>query len=134
MTTNNHLKNFIEPEPEIREELSKTADELLEAKHLDRDNTMHLAKVLFRLGRHDESIEQLEKIISFIGYDKNALTLIALNHFRKDNHEAAIEYLNRCLERDPDNETLLSYKMLSALKGTRTMRHCFPTRCFHANS
>ena len=113
MTTNNHLKNFIELEPEIRDELSKTADELLEAGHLDRDNTMHLAKVLFRLGRHDESIEQLEKILSFIGDDENALALIALNHFRKDNHEAAIEYLNRRLEMDPDNETLLSYKMLS---------------------
>ena len=113
MTTNNHLNNYIELDPEIREELSKTADELLEVKHLDSDNTKYLAKVLFRLGRHDESIGQLEKILSFDGDDEDALVLVALNHFRKDNHEAAIKYLNRCLEMDSGNETLLSYKMLS---------------------
>lgn len=49
MTTMNHLSNFVEIDSAILDELEKTADNLLEIEHLDFDNTIYLAKVLFCL-------------------------------------------------------------------------------------
>ena len=80
MTTNNHL-NFEELDSKTYEDLSKIANELLEVEHLDFDNRKYLAKVLFLLKRHDESIEQLEMAISKKSDDETQ-ALIAINHFQ----------------------------------------------------
>ena len=111
MTTNNHL-NFEELDSKTYEDLSKTANELLEVEHLDFDNRKYLAKVLFLLKRHDESIEQLEMAISKKSDDETQ-ALIAINHFQNEDYENALKILDECLERDPENETLLSYAMMS---------------------
>ena len=78
MTTNNHL-NFEELDSKTYEDYSKTANELLEVEHLDFENSKYLAKVLFLLKRHDESIEQLERALSQKS-DDEAIALIALNY------------------------------------------------------
>lgn len=111
MTTNNHL-NFEELDSKTYEDYSKTANELLEVEHLDFENSKYLAKVLFLLKRHDESIEQLERALSQKS-DDEAIALIAINHFQKKDYEKALKLLEKCLERDFENETLLSYAMMS---------------------
>lgn len=112
MTTNYHLNDFIELDSEILEEHSNIADELLEVEHLDLDNTEYLAKLLFCLERYDESIEQFKRILPLKENDEKTMACIAVNYFKKRDFENAIEYLNECLERNPDRECLLSYKML----------------------
>ena len=111
MTTNNHL-NFEELDSKTYEDYSKTANELLEVEHLDFENSKYLAKLLFLLKRHDESIEQLERALSQKS-DDEAIDLIAINHFQKKDYEKALKLLEKCLERDCENETLLSYAMMS---------------------
>ena len=113
MTTINHLNNFAEIDSEIQQQYSKTADELLEVEHLDLDNTEYLAKLLFCLGRYDESIEQFERILSIKCDDENVMADIGINYFKKRDNGTALKYFDNCLERDPDSESLLSYKMLS---------------------
>ena len=113
MTTINHLNSFEKLESETMENLSRTADELLCVEHLDFDNTEYLANVLLLLGRHDESIEQFERMLLLKEDDKKALAGIAINHFKNKDYKTAIEYLNRGLEIDPEDERILSYKMLS---------------------
>ena len=113
MTTNSHLKNFVDIDLKTLEELSKIADELLEVEHLDADNTEYLAKALFCLGKYDESIEQLERILSLKSDDEQAMSNIGINYFLKEDYDTAIAYFNKSLERDSDNVTVLSYKMLS---------------------
>ncbi|WP_410319988.1 tetratricopeptide repeat protein [Methanobrevibacter sp.] len=111
MTTNNHL-NFEELDSKTYEDYSKTANELLEVEHLDFENSKYLAKVLFLLKRHDESIEQLERALSQKS-DDESIALIAVNHFQKGDYENSLKFLDECLERDPENQTLLSYAMMS---------------------
>lgn len=113
MTTINHLNSFEKLESETMENLSRTADELLCVEHLDFENTEYLANVLLLLGRHDESIKQFERMLLLKDDDKKALTGIAINHFKNKDYKTAIEYLNRGLEIDPEDEMILSYKMLS---------------------
>lgn len=110
MTTTSHLNDFVKPDPENLEELSKTADNLLKVEHLDLDNAEYLAKVLFYLERHDESIKEFEKLLSLKGDD--VLIFIGINHFRKGDYEDAVECFDKSLEKSPDNETALTYKML----------------------
>lgn len=83
MTTGNHLNNFVELDSKIMDELLKTTDELLKVEHLDLENSKYLAKVLFCLGKYDESIEQLEKILSLKSDDEHIMTYIGINHFKK---------------------------------------------------
>ena len=104
MTTNSHLKNFVEIDSKTLEELSKTADELLEVKHLDLDNTEYLAKALFCLGKYDESIEQFERILSLKSDDEQAMSNIGINYFLKEDYNTAIAYFNKSLEKDSDKE------------------------------
>lgn len=113
MTTRNHLNDFVEIDSEIQRDYLNTANELLEVDHLDLDNVEYLAKLLFCLGRYDESIEQFERILSMKCDDENAITDIGINYFKKGEYETALKYFERGLERDPESETLLSYKMLS---------------------
>lgn len=113
MTTNNHLNEFTEIDPKILDDLKNTADELLPVKNLDLDNTEYLAKVLFFLGRYDESIMQFERVLSIKSDDEKAMTFIAICHFKKGDYKAAIEHLSKSLEKDPENEWALTYKMLS---------------------
>ena len=113
MTTINHLNNFAEIDSEIQQQYSKTADELLEVEHLDLDNTEYLAKLLFCLGRYDESIEQFERVLSMKSDDENVMADIGINYFKKKDYETALKYFDNCLERDLDSESVLSYKMLS---------------------
>lgn len=75
MTTNYHLNDFIELDSKILEDLSDTADELLEVEHLDLDNREYLAKALFCLGRYGESIEQFKGILSLKADDEKAISL-----------------------------------------------------------
>ena len=113
MTTDHHLNNFIDLDSETMDELSKTADELLEVEHLDFDNTNYLVKALFCLGRYDESIKQFERMLSLKSDNKEIMTNIGINYFKMQDYENAIKYFSESLENDPDNETALSYKMLS---------------------
>ena len=113
MTTNSHLKNFLDLDSKTMEELLKTADELLEVEHLDEGNTEYLASVLFCLGRYDESIEQFERILPLKSSDGKTMSNIGINYFMKEDYETAIRYFKESLEKNPDNETVLSYKMLS---------------------
>ena len=113
MTTNNHLKNFVEIDSKTQENLLRTTDELLKVEHLDLDNTKYLAKVLFYLGKYDESIEQLKKILSLNSNDEQVMIHIGINYFKKEDYESSLEYFNKSLERNPNDETALSYKMLS---------------------
>ena len=113
MTTRNHLNNFVEIDSEIQQDYLNTVDELLEVDHLDFDNVEYLAKLLFCLGRYDESIEQFERILSMKSDDENAITNIGINYFKKNEYETALKYFDRGLEKDCESETLLSYKMLS---------------------
>lgn len=113
MTTDHHLNEFIELDSETMDELSKTADELLEFEHLDFDNTNYLAKALFCLGRYDESIKQFERMLSLKSDDWQVMADIGINYFKKKDYETAIKYFSESLENNPDNETALSYKMLS---------------------
>ena len=113
MTTTNHLNDFIKLDSKTVDELSKTADELLEVEHLDFDNTEYLAKVLFCLERYDESIKQFERMLTIKSDDGQVLTNIGINYFKKQDYETALKYLTESLEKDLNNETALSYKMLS---------------------
>lgn len=113
MTTNNHLNNFIELDSKSREELLKTADELVKVKHLDLDNTKYLAKILFYLQKYDESIEQYKRALTLNSEDEHAIVFIGINYFKKGDYETAIKYFNQGFEKDSENECLLSYKMLS---------------------
>ena len=90
-----------------------TADELLLVEELDLDNAEYLAKILFCLGKYDESIRQFERMLSMKGRNKNALASIAINHFKRQDYRAAIVYLNAGLEIDSQSECMLTYKMLS---------------------
>lgn len=112
MTTINHLSNFEELDFKTTEELSNTADELLAVEHLDSDNTKYLAGILLSLGRYGESIEQLERILTMKSNDEETIALIAISHFKNKDYRTAIEYINRGLEINPEDERLLSYKML----------------------
>ena len=109
MTTSNHLNEFVQMDPKTLEDHSKTADELLKVEHLDCDNTEYLAKLLFCLGRYDESIQQFERILELKGNEKTAMVNIAINHFKKGDYTTAIEYLKKF----PDDEMALKYRMLS---------------------
>ena len=111
MTTNNHLSNFEKLDSKILEEQLKTAEELLEVENLDLDNTEYLASLLFCLERYDESIEQFERALSLKSDDEEILRDIAITYFKKEDYETALYYFNRSLEKDPKNETALSYKM-----------------------
>lgn len=113
MTTDHHLNEFIELDSETIDELSKTADELIEVKHLDFNNTDYLAKVLFCLGRYDESIKQFERLLSLKSNDKQITTNMGINYFKIKDYKSAIKYFTKSLEKEPNNETALSYKMLS---------------------
>ena len=64
MTTENHLNEFVQINPETRKDLQNTTEELLKVEHLDLDNRQYLASVLFCLGRYGESIEEFERILS----------------------------------------------------------------------
>ena len=113
MTTRNHLNNFVELDSKIMEEHLKISDELLKVEHLDLENTEYLAKLLFCLGKYDESIEQFEKILSLKSDDEQVMADIGINYFKKEDYETAVKYFNKSLEKNPDNESVLSYKMLS---------------------
>lgn len=113
MTTNNHLKNFVEIDSKTRKNLLKTTDELLKVEHLDLDNTKYLAKLLFCLGKYDESIDQLKRVLSLNSDDEKVMIHIGINYFKKEDYESSLEYFNKSLERNPNDETALSYKMLS---------------------
>ncbi len=113
MTTNSHLNNFEKFDSKTIEEYLKITDELLEVEHLDLDNTEYLAKVLFCLERHDESIEQFERILSQKDEDCEILINIGINYFKKGDYKSSIEYFNKSLEKNQGNVTALSYKMLS---------------------
>lgn len=113
MTTDHHLNNFIKLDSKTMDELSKTADELIEVEHLDFDNTRYLAKALFCLGRYDESIKQFERMLSLKSDDWQVMADIGINYFKKKDYETAIKYFSESLEDNPDNETALSYKMIS---------------------
>ena len=78
MTTNNHLNEFTEIDPKLREDLMNTADELLLVEELDLENSEYLAKILFCLGKYDESIRQFERMLSMKGRNKNALASIVV--------------------------------------------------------
>lgn len=113
MTTMNHLSNFVEIDSAILDELEKTADNLLEVEHLDFDNTIYLAKVLFLLKRYDESIKQFERALSLKANDKTAITFIGINHFQKNDYKTAIGFFKNALKTSPENECILSYLMIS---------------------
>ena len=113
MTTNNHLKNFVEIDSKTRKNLLKTTDELLKVEHLDLDNTKYLAKLLFCLGKYDESIDQLKRVLSLNSNDEKVMIHIGINYFKKEDYESSLKYFNKSLERNPNDETALSYKMLS---------------------
>ena len=113
MTTKNHLKNFVEIDSKTRKNLLKTTDELLKVEHLDLDNTKYLAKLLFCLGKYDESIDQLKRVLSLNSDDEKVMIHIGINYFKKEDYESSLEYFNKSLERNPNDETALSYKMLS---------------------
>ena len=94
MTTRNHLNDFVEIDSEIQQDYLKIVDELLEVDHLDFDNVEYLAKLLFCLGRYDESIEQFERILSMKSDDENAITNIGINYFKKNEYENALKYFD----------------------------------------
>ena len=113
MTTTSHLNDFVKLDSEILDEHSKTADELLKAGHLDLENTLYLAKLLFCLERYDESIKQFKKALSLKGDDEEALSFIAVCCFKKRDYRTSIEYLTESLRINPRDETALLYMMLS---------------------
>ena len=112
MTTENHLNEFVQINPETRKDLQNTTEELLKVEHLDLDNRQYLASVLFCLGRYEESIEEFERILSMKEKDEKIIADIAICHFKIGNYRSALEYLKRGLEITPESESMLTYEML----------------------
>ena len=112
MTTENHLNEFVQINPETRKDLQNTAEELSKVEHLDLDNRQYLASVLFSLGRYDESIEEFERILSIKENDEKIIADIAICHYKRGNYTIALKYLKRGLEITPESESMLTYEML----------------------
>ena len=121
MTTENHLNEFVQINPETRKDLQNTAEELLKVEHLDLDNRQYLASVLFSLGRYGESIDEFERILSIKENDEKIIKVNEKNeqvirriidyHFRLENYWQCLDYIDSIEYDDHFKKALVLYRL-----------------------